>query len=166
MACARGVGRERFFKGWVACTLKMIYPPDCTRPGFTGLHLLRSTLPSAILPVLPHLHFTTSTCLPTTLKFGPNLAILSKIPCRTMVVRLGPRGNQKIKIFQVRFFHFLRRDLCRACPEVSETGLRSKIGQRQPENECNALWTPSANPAVSKIIFKHDFYFLNEFTTI
>ena len=66
----------------------------------------------------------------------------------TMVVHLGPRGNQKMKMFKVRFFYFLIQDLCRACPEVSETGFGSKIGQRQPENECNALLSFSANPAV------------------
>ena len=66
----------------------------------------------------------------------------------TMVVHLGPRGNQKMKMFQVRFFYFLRRDLCRACPEVSETGFGSKIGQVEPENEPDALSTPIANPAV------------------
>ena len=66
-----------------------------------------------------------------------------------MVVRLGPRGAQKMKIFKVSVFKFLDEDLCRACPEVSETGLGSKIGQRQPENERNAIWKSSANPAVS-----------------
>ena len=66
----------------------------------------------------------------------------------TMVVHLGPRGNQKMKMFQVRFFYFLRRDLCRACHEVSKTGFGSKIGQREPENEWHALRTLNANPAV------------------
>ena len=65
-----------------------------------------------------------------------------------MVVRLGPRGAQKMKIFKVSVFKFLDEDLCRACPEVSETGLGSKIGQRQPENERDALRQLSANPAV------------------
>ena len=66
----------------------------------------------------------------------------------TMVVHLGPRGNQKMKMFKVRFFYFLIIDVCRACPEVSETGFGSKIGQRQPENERNARFSFSANPAV------------------
>ena len=68
----------------------------------------------------------------------------------TMVVHLGPRGNQKMKMLKVRFFNFLRQDLCRACSEVSETGFGSKIGQRQPKNERYPLWTPSANPAVAE----------------
>ena len=123
-------------------------PPDCTRPGFTGLYLLRLTLPLEILSVLPPFYFTISTCLPTGLKFGPHLAILSKISCCTMVVHLGPQGNQKMKTFKVRFFYFLRRDLCRACPEVSKIGFGSKIGHQQPENERNALFSSSANPAV------------------
>ena len=54
-----------------------------------------------------------------------------------------------MKMFQVRFFYFLRRDLCRACPEVSETGFGSKIGQRGPENEFKPLKTWSANQAVA-----------------
>ena len=50
----------------------------------------------------------------------------------------------------MRFFYFLAKDLCRACSEVSETGLGSKIGQRQPENEWDALRPLNANPAVDK----------------
>ena len=64
-----------------------------------------------------------------------------------MVAHLGPRGNQKMKMLKVRFFYFLLRDLCRACSEVSESGLGIKIGQREAENERDALRKWSANPA-------------------
>ena len=36
------------------------------------------------------------------------------------------------------FFYFLSKDLCVACPKVSETGLGSKIGQRRTEKQKNA----------------------------
>ena len=66
----------------------------------------------------------------------------------TMVVHLGPRGNQKMKMLKVRFFYFLIRDLCRACSEVSESGLGIKIGPTQPELEKTVLWKFIADPAV------------------
>ena len=75
-----------------------------------------------------------------------------------MVVRLGPRGAQKMKIFKMFVFKFLAKDLCGACPEVSENGLGSKIGQRQPENERNALRTQSGNPAVIKYCIQNYFF--------
>ena len=60
---------------------------------------------------------------------------------------LNPRGEITSRV-HVRFFYILAKDLCRACSEVSETGLGLKIGQRQPENELYALRRLKANPAV------------------
>ena len=70
---------------------------------------------------------------------------------------VNPRGEITSRV-HVRFFYFLTRDLCGACSEVSETGLGSKIGQRQPENEWDALRPLNANPAVPQNCPKSDYH--------